>query len=173
MNLLALDVSSTAAGYATFPAGRLDRFGVVRPRGRLVHNTDRIDLIVDTLRSIAAEVGPDVICLEWSDGYVAGRLKQGGAAGLSVLGAAQGAAREALRRDGHKVECVGETLWTKRRPKAERAARVALEFPEYAAFKDAGKDVGMDAGDAIGIGLYFLARHKIELLVAAAKGGGS
>lgn len=166
--LLTLDVSATACGWAAFgPDDTLRAFGVIRPR-KAALPTARIDEIVRRVRGLVEAHRPAAVLMEFSDGHCYRKVAEDRAMrGLSVLGAAQGAVRQMLREamGASAVATVGDTVWTLAVPKKERAARVAMEFPDYAAFRRSGQDEGLDAADAIGIGLYHFARaHEARLI---------
>jgi hypothetical protein len=168
--LLALDISSTAAGWATFRAGALDEFGVIRPPGR-VPSVARIDAIAAGVAEVVG-VGNCFTCvMEWTAGKLHRRL--GRPSGLATLGQSQGVVRERLRTLGVPTWLVGEE-WTGSRPKTERARRAWLAYPEFGRWALAGHDPGMDAADALGLGEWAIGRaREAELLArAGGKGGG-
>lgn len=165
MRVLALDVSSTAAGWALLhsePVVQVMDFGLARSGSR--DSLRRIDAIRDQLVRIAEDLGPDRIVMEWSAGKVHG--KQGRIHGLAILGQAQGTVREALIGRDHHVLTVPENVWTRRRNKEARALEVELLYPTYRAW--AKKDRGRDVADSIGLGLYWLGRHQIDTLMRGA-----
>lgn len=164
--LLALDPSSSACGYAIFWGGTLTRFGVLRGKAK-APALDRIDLIVDALEAIVASIAPCVAVMEISGGKTHGRLSK--ASGLSVLGHGQGEVRRALKSAGVEVLAVPENAWTASVPKPTRAKRVALEYPPYRAFAARGEDAGLDAADAIGIGLWYIGKLRERELIARAR----
>jgi Holliday junction resolvasome RuvABC endonuclease subunit len=159
-----LDISSSAAGWAILRAvgaGEVERFGVVRPPSRW-HPIGRIDAIVAGLEAELAGSCCDLCAMEWQSHKFAAR--QVHAQGLAVLGQAQGAVYEAMRRMGfmQPVACVGERAWTLGRPKARRAQAVRLRCPEYARWADAGQDAGLDACDSIGLGFFLIDRASMR-----------
>lgn len=175
--LLALDPSSTCTGWAAFdPAGNPTAFGVLRPRSTLPALA-RIDETTGRLRTLLMEHAPAVVVVEWSDGRVAGRMRGFSGyigAGLATLGQAQGAIRQVARDLGHEVVEVAANDWTRRAGKQDRAARLALQVPEYGAFRAAGRDRGLDAADALGLGLWYFGRiREAELLRRAEAEGGA
>lgn len=150
MKILALDISSKAAGFAFDRPGRGPAFGVIRPPATLPPE-GRIDVIVDGIADLVRESAPDIAVIEWSGGKQHGKIARK-MSGLSVLGASQGAARQKLRDLGIRVEAVREARWTGSRPKAERAADIRLVYPAYARWADEfGRDGGLDVADALGI----------------------
>jgi Holliday junction resolvasome RuvABC endonuclease subunit len=152
--LLALDVSSTACGWAVMDAdGDLRGFGVIRPTGSLPA-IDRINSITWHLSRLIYRWGPQLAALEWADGKTARRIPK--ASGLSVLGAAQGAVYQMFRERAIGVAAVPQNEWTRSRPKASRAERVAILHPGYAAARSRGEDPGFDSADAIGLADYVL-----------------
>lgn len=170
--LITLDVSSNATGVAWFdPDGSLVAFKTIIPRHG-VYPHHRIDEIVRrvllaTVMHINGEEIDRHILMEWSSGKVHSRRRRDGGAGvgLPTLGQAQGAVRQALvTKTGRKPLLVEENEWSGSIAKSKRADRIALEFPDYAAYRLAGKDPGLDAADAIGIGLWYNARAKDQEL---------
>jgi hypothetical protein len=167
LTVLALDVSSSAAGYAlALPGGRTD-FGVIVPPGD-AKAVERIDGIVGAMGRLLARHRPALAVMEWSDGHVHGAIRRR-TSGLSVMGAAQGAVRQFLRAEGIPVETVGESTWTRRIRKVERAARMRVVFPAYGRWADEGADEGaddgMDAADALGILEWWRGEQRAKALV--------
>jgi hypothetical protein len=83
--------------------------------------------------------------------------------GLAVMGQAQGTIREAMLSLDLDVKTVGENDWTGGTKKETRAAQLRLACQDYAAWSK--KDRGLDAADAIQLGLWWLAKHKIQALL--------
>jgi len=165
--LLCLDVSSTCVGYACFVSGVLDDFGKYQPPARKPAE-ERIRMIVKGIMDGTKAFVPDVVVMEWTDGRGDGtraRQRGGKTAGLAVLGQAQGAVRAAIQIGGFTVETVHEFEWSAGRKKDVRASELALEFPTYCALASLGRDQGYDIADAIGIGLWWLGKQKIERLL--------
>jgi Holliday junction resolvasome RuvABC endonuclease subunit len=171
-SLLCLDPSSTACGVAYFPTMSPKQAPTflrrITPKSSW-NPIMRIDYILQGVIIHVTEYKPSAVVLEYSSGKVAGRLKSRSPSGLAVLGQAQGEVRMALldyqKANGSPtVETVDES-WTGGEPKPSRAARVALEFQVYRDFVrdhgDGGKD-GLDVADAIGIGLYWIAKTNLE-----------
>jgi hypothetical protein len=149
--LLALDVSSSACGFAFNRPGcpGAVEFGVILPRPDDAPAPERIDQIVGGVRTVVEAARPARVVMEWSSGKIHGRLRK--AASLSVLGAAQGAVRQSLIAVGLPVDLVSENEWTASRPKPERARSVRALYPAYDRFAARGDDRGLDAADAIGL----------------------
>jgi hypothetical protein len=168
--LLALDVSSTACGWAVFDRkdDRLPFFDVIRPTASWVA-TRRIDAIVLGLGRVIEAHTPSVVVMEWASGKTHGRLRK--ATGLSVLGAAQGAVREFLRGVGRTVYTVTENEWTRSVPKRRRAMVIGGMFPAYAAKFARESDEGFDIADALGIGLWAYSKTNVTSPGAPAGGG--
>lgn len=180
--IFALDVSSTMTGYALLSAcGDLMKVGRFRPIAR-ESACERIDFMAEqSAHSATVYVGwfgPIEVVMEWSDGKTHGRLAK--ASGLSTLGAAQGAVRQALRSAGFEVVTVGENEWTRRVPKPERAERMALAHPKYREFRGESRvtkagivwsgDSGLDAADALGIADWWRGERQKRALMAMGKG---
>lgn len=157
---LTLDPSSSATGWAIFDGrGGVKSFGVLRPI-RSASPIARIDQMVRKAVHLCMDHKPVLVVLELASGRVH-RSHKGGGSGLTMLGAAQGAMRQAVRDLGFPVEVVSELEWTGRIDKEVRAGRIRMEFPEYRAFAKAGHDNGFDAADAIGLGLWY---HRLAQL---------
>jgi Holliday junction resolvasome RuvABC endonuclease subunit len=167
--LLSLDPSSTACGWAVFHGPeRLADFGVIRPKASSPA-LDRVDRIVEAVEALLDEAQPDECVIEISSGKTHGRIAK--ASGLSVLGNAQGAVRQAIRNRHLPVEAVSENEWTGGNRKADRARVVGILYPPYARFAASGGDPGFDAADAIGIGAWLFGKRRWAQLVARATDG--
>jgi Holliday junction resolvasome RuvABC endonuclease subunit len=157
--ILSLDPSSTACGWAIlegWPA-TLHSFGVERPRGRKCP-VDRMRRITSEIRALVDQCQPDKIVIEWADGKQHGRIK-GRSQGLSTLGQAQGWLAATLETMDYEPQYVPVGQWAGGTKKERRAAAVAREFPDYAAWSAKGRDRGHDAADAIGLGLWWLQKR--------------
>jgi Holliday junction resolvasome RuvABC endonuclease subunit len=165
VRILALDVSSSATGWAVLDGAKpvLEAFDLIRPPARL-DSVVRIDAMVARVGVIAEDYAPDAVVMEWSSGKVHGRL--GRIPGLAVLGQAQGAVRAALRAAEWPVKTVSENDWTGGKSKARRSQLIACEFPAYGRWS--GNDPGFDVADAIGIGCWWLRREWVMSLVGEA-----
>lgn len=165
--LLSLDTSSTATGYAVFHGRGLVCCGVIRPKATLPA-LDRVGLIVADVEALTDAAAPDEIVMEISSGKVHGRIAK--ASGLAVLGHAQGAIWEAVRRRMIPLTTVAENEWTKSKKKADRAAHFAGMYLTYADFAKiqwhatkgctSKADPGFDAADAVGIGDWFNGKKR-------------
>jgi Holliday junction resolvasome RuvABC endonuclease subunit len=163
--ILALDVSSSAVGYATFAGRELRKFGVIRPRAK-DSALERIDTLVLGVRKVYADVAPDLVVFEVSAGKTHGRIAK--ASGLSVLGHSQGQCLRALIDDGAEVATYSELEWTKSVSKARRGEKVAMFYPAYQRFSAAKKDAGLDCADAIGLALYYLGKVATAAVIEKA-----
>jgi Holliday junction resolvasome RuvABC endonuclease subunit len=172
VRILSLDPSSKTIGWAVLNSGKdpLERFGV------LTAGSDdairRTDFLGSDLLALARPLDPDRIVMEWASPKVnAWARKTHGGAGLTVLGQAQGFYRGVLIAAGlAPPSLVTEREWARGKSKDDRTERVALEFPDYRAAQLRGEDPGQDAADAIGLALYWLARHaQAALLKGAAR----
>ena len=186
-SILCLDPSSTACGMAFFPD--IDATdpapGIVHVcRPKPVAAINRINFIVAAVAAAVSMWNPCVVVMEYSSGKVSRKNRHRHPSGLAVLGQSQGEVRSALLGmypNVREVETVDES-WTRRVPKDERALRIAAEFPIYDEFLRGGMDgswkgdprkkwdgKGLDAGDAIGIGLYWIGRRKERQLMEAGR----
>lgn len=151
--LLALDVSSTAMGWALWTrqgvAAHLERSGLCRPKK--AGSVSRIFEIGAAACALIPRTRPTVCLFEWSAGHVHGGIKRR-MDGLAILGQAQGYVLAVVYRGGNPIELVPEAEWTGGTPKKKRAELVRLEHPDYAA--RAALDPGMDEADAIGLGRW-------------------
>lgn len=164
VRILSLDPSSKAIGWAVLNSGKdpLERFGVLTAGSDdPVRRTDKLGA---DLLALVREINPAPrIVMEWASPKVnAWARKTHGGAGLTVLGQAQGFYRGILGII--PVDLVTEREWAGRKSKDDRTERVALEFPAYRAAQLRGEDPGQDAADAIGLGLWWLARRHLEQL---------
>lgn len=154
--LLALDVSSSACGWAV---GKVEEnrgmdvmdFGVIRPPSSRT-SIERTDLMCMGIACIVKKHDPTEICMEFQGHQSTGKRIQG----LAVLGQAQGAIRVYLAMT-HRLTTVNERVWTKldgRNARKEvRAEHVKQAVPAYAAAVAANPkfDPGLDVADALGI----------------------
>src|SRR5581483_10736733 len=98
---LALDVSSTATGWAEFDLGQLrpwpiDFGRILAPEGAGIPPWERVDYMADEVERLARERRPDFAVMEWSSGHAAHHVVKEGRspAYLVVVGHAQGACSE-------------------------------------------------------------------------------
>jgi hypothetical protein len=89
-----------------------------------------------------------------------GARHRGSGAGLSVYGMAVGALVWALRStvigpSRADLWLVEENTWTRSVPKGERLGLLRVQFPEYEEMAAAGGDPWGDAGDALGLAVWF------------------
>jgi hypothetical protein len=141
---------------------------------------ERIDAMCRDLEAYIWEHLPARVVIEISSGKTAKR--HGGAgAGLAIYGQAVGELRrqaivsmnqsvmqrlcvgEASLAPPHQVISVKENDWTRGVPKRTRAARIAAEFPAYAAAVqgDPAGDRGGDVADAIGLGVWWFETQEL------------
>lgn len=165
--LMALDVSSSATGYAVADVCdfgvRVIDFGVIKPPSSWP-SLRRIDWMRAVAAGIAGETGVSRVCMEWQSHKTTGRRVQG----LAVLGQAQGVfyAHFSAR---YRVDMVSERDWTRiggrNVRKDARTARIKELVPEYARLAaDPKYDPGMDAADALGILFWAAGFKKGELI---------
>lgn len=156
--VLALDVSSTAAGLAVIHVSEsgpeIVKLAIVRPPGNWVAPR-RIDRIADEIERIAGEIGPvSAVVMEFTDGAKWKSKARGKSWSHSVipLAAAQAAVRQVLRSVSDDIETVSSTIWTRGKSKEYRAKLISTVFESYRDVQ--GEDKGLDIADAIGIGLW-------------------
>ena len=155
--VLALDVSSTATGMAVVTMGErgpeLIRHHVARPNAKW-EVSRRVDDMILEIEGAAFGSCCRVVAMEMTDGVRWGTKRR--TSHLVQLAIAQGRFYEAFRgwveAFGGRPEPVSAAQWTGGVPKAERAERVRMIFPELRDIRDPG----LDAHDAAGIGLWRL-----------------
>lgn len=170
--LLALDVSSSAVGYAVFseyfsarPA--LSRFGVLRAT-KSWQADRRVDRFIVLLDEMDDATPFTRLAMERTTGQTAAWLKKLGRRSVApALAIAQGRVIQWAKGRHLEPTCYTEKEWTRSKAKAKRAQQIALEFPAYAHFAMGGGDDGLDAADAIGIGLYWIAQQRMPELAAS------
>lgn len=131
----------------------------------------RIKQLCADVRELVKDTQPSVIVIEVTSGKAAGRLNNRKVQGLGVYGMAVGAIwREAvwigrMRIGGPRlrVALVYENEWTQGEPKAKRHQRITMLLPEHA--ERLTRDTGGDVTDAIGLGLWWIAREAREARV--------
>lgn len=182
MLVLGLDPSSTIVGYAfkeceqgvNYPGKPGEKFissvlieaGLIRPDMKRVGEPQsfwRICTMREYLRGLLDEKRPKIILIEWTKGKVGRRRHRGDGAGLAVYGCGVGAiATECMHwaiYNGCQVVPILENQWTRGVPKADRAAAIASEYPQY----DPTTDPGGDIADAIGIVDWWLKEQEMNL----------
>lgn len=176
MIVLGLDPSSTRTGYAVMSAADdLIDAGYFRPRRSRDKALYRIDAMVADLAEVLVHYRPDLVVIEIPSGRPGAGIKAGAKAQLAIYGMAVGEMRRfaieymctrgddlpplVSRFAAQRVLCVDERRWTGGRPKALRQQQVAMLFPGYAAV--ISKDSGCDAGDAVGVVLWFWAAYAL------------
>jgi hypothetical protein len=69
-------------------------------------------------------------------------------------------------RQRPELVIVHENVWTAGQKPEVRAANIALEFPSYKEYQKYDEP-GLDAADAIGMGLWWIGQQKIEAALKA------
>lgn len=164
---LTLDPSSTRTGYAAWRDDwSLAEAGYFGPSSTRDLALDRIDTMIRELRDFVAEFKPRLVLIEIPSGKVGSGQRRGAGASLTIYGFAAGSVYTWCRWNmpGVDVRTVSERAWTNRVPKAVRARRIAMQFPQYARAME--HDSGGDAADAIGIGCWFQKQQQIKGLTA-------
>jgi hypothetical protein len=158
-NLVSLDVSSSAIGWAQFWQRECLDFGLIKKPSRW-ESSRRIKEGTKELREsiCGLDMSRTHVVLEWQS-YKSTRIK---AQGLAVLGQAQGFVWCMLEELGLPVDLVSEREWTRwggsNATKETRYRHIKSLCPDYAAaaHRDENFDVGRDIADAIGIGIWRL-----------------
>lgn len=162
-DVLSFDPSSRCTGYAFFRSqDELVDCGLLRRSSKCI--TEMACTLFDEIQSVIRDHKPDLIVIEAPSGKVARRLG-GRGAGLSVYGVSVGivagasiAARGRHFMGRYSVLLIDEPLWTRSRSKLTRRAEVELAFPRLKEIRE--RDVGMDAADAVGVGIWLYDQLK-------------
>lgn len=187
MMLLSLDPASTITGYAVFDGPTPDN---LVESGRLVSDAKQPLLPVSTeeprpewlavwyqeqvpaaysrtlhlirmVDDLISEIQPTEIVIEVSSGRAGTGSKRGAKSSLAIYGMAVGAIWEACCRRRTIVVPVTERLWTAGQgDKATRQIEITLCCRDR---YNPIKDPGADAADAIGLGLWWLGRRRIQI----------
>ena len=166
MILLALDPSSTCTGYAVFDGKKLDEPGLLRPSASYCAERRTAQIVAD-LRELLDAIQPTDIVIEVPSRFPGTGSKAGATGRLAIYGMAVGEIRRVCNdwtnSDGTKPEIhsVDERTWTKGRSKAKRQRQLSILYPKHTAAL-VENDRGGDAFDAIGVGAYWLANHKMD-----------
>jgi hypothetical protein len=174
--LLSLDPSSTAIGYAVLRSARdVVEFGVIRPDKKSAPGSQRSPLeridsmmaLLDVVLQRVIGLGVDSAVIEIPGRHQRkGRGQKGGSAGgganLMSYALAVGHARQFCLRYLFNVQSVSSGDWS-RTPKELRRLGVLSTFPKYRELHDPG----MDASDAIALGVWWFERHAIESMQGA------
>jgi len=157
--LLALDPSSTAVGWAIFDGGELRTLGVFRAASD--NPMSRIAKLADAVARLADAWQPDTVVIE----TVSGMHRHARSMSVATCAMAQGAIWYVVGKGQvggpRTISPIKENAWTKGKPKAKRAELVKLTQPVYAEFQRKDGDRGLDAADAVGLGLFYLSgRHQ-------------
>jgi len=163
--ILALDPSSTRTGIAVmgFDNELIDQFALV-PKP---DDTSDVRILIQCrdLRQ-ALDQGvfkPEVIVIEGTSGKINKKRNKGQGAGMAIYGIAVGAIWmtcnwwAADNKSDCPVEIVLENDWTRGVTKKQRAINMSLIYPQYKPYLDPGLDIG----DAIGLGLWWLENNKL------------
>ena len=165
MRILALDVSSTATGWAVMePGPKVLSFGVFKgPAGTA---PDRSQWSAVAMRSILCDSDCGSVVMEWLDEHR--HVHPHRARSIITCARAQGVVYGLLKQHA-AIALVGESDWTRGRSKEARADDRSAEFPMYGIYRDEGYDKGLDCADALGIGLWHLAKLREAELIAASE----
>ena len=152
--VLAIDPSSTAMGLALIDGGEVLDCWRVRTGKADPHR--RADFLARHALEVAGVHCPEVAVIETER---AGAYANRGIKGLMSLCHAQGTIRGVLAANFPRVVTVSASVWTRGLPdKAARAEAVAHYHPVYA--EVARLDAGYDVADAVGVGLWWIARNE-------------
>ncbi len=160
--LLVLDPSSTALGWAWFHRGELVSCGTVRATSADFGR--RMAMLWDKLRPVLAMGPHDArIVIEWHYGREMAwvrKQKEGRSIKTTVtLCHGQGALYGMLCGEGRTVETITDREWTKGKgAKEKRAEKIRQAYPDFGRIW--GEDKGLDATDAVGLGLWWLGRAR-------------
>ncbi len=176
--LLAIDPSSKRTGLANMDYdGRLIEAWAVKPTStddpydRALSQCDEIDELLDSgkIKNLGC------IVVEGTSGKINKKRHKGQGAGMSVFGMAAGAIWMSCHRWARykfithidlalpcpiEVVVILENEWTNGVEKKQRAANMAMVYPQYRPENDPGFDIG----DAIGLGRWYIDRERIRSL---------
>lgn len=172
--IIALDVSSSAAGWAVGESvnGKIaiHRFGRIKPPSKW-ESSRRIQRITDDVcglcerydeELLSKSLGTLRVVMEWQS-----HMRAAGARsinGLATLGQAQGSVWRRLDDKEFPIDHVSEREWTKDKgwpvKKEIRAEKIRMLVPDYAQYvkSDQSLDSGLDVSDALGILIWRLTR---------------
>jgi Holliday junction resolvasome RuvABC endonuclease subunit len=164
MKLMAIDPSSVAVGWALFDDGRLMKTNVIRSSGEFI---PRMQFLMECVRDLVVIHGAHTIAIEMHDGLPFARNNRKADEKRSpkvaaTLCHAQGMILATLLLVCPNVKMIGDQTWTNREPKGERAAKIHAAYPEFMSVW--ATDSGMDAADAVGIGLHWQTLALLEKL---------
>lgn len=163
--LLAIDPSSTRTGLAVMDYdGNLIEAFAAEPK-----STDSADKRIITqcgdVYDLLAATDLDCIVIEGTSGKINKKRHKGSGAGMSVYGMAVGAIWMTcywwVFNDFYSsidVIIIPENDWTNGVEKKQRAANMAMVYPQY----KPENDPGLDIGDAIGLGRWYVDRERIK-----------
>ena len=156
--ILCLDPSSTRCGYALMSApAHLHEAGLLQPKPRKLTLLPRVRQFAADVAALVSEFKPTAIVIEVSTTCHGSARSAGYTATLGVYGLAVGYLLRTIETLGPAIDTVEATIWTERVPKDRRTATIARLYPgRY----HAESDPGGDAADAIGIGRWWLFRHR-------------
>jgi hypothetical protein len=159
MRILAIDPSLTCCGWAIFDRhhAKLLHVGRIMPGNYKKPLADRLDRIRDGLTDLPVDSFERVV-IEVPSGHVGRNRHQGGGAGLSRYGMAVGYVIGVTASLG-PPSLVTENEWTNSVPKKTRTMIIQRTVPGYNSIPDPGGDIA----DAIGIGQWWLQKHKTGL----------
>ena len=165
--ILSLDPSSTRTGCAVMDFnGELIEMFFIKPK-KADKAVDRIlTQCNDILTGLDKRIFGDLtrIVIEGTTGKVNKNRNKGQGAGMAIYGMAVGAmwmtccCWSLANPHGCIVTLVAENDWTRGIPKKQRAINMSLIYPQYKPINDPGLDIG----DAIGLGRWWLDEQKIK-----------
>lgn len=160
MRLLAIDPSSTSIGAAVFEGETPVKWCVIKVRGANELKIKALRVAMSDLREFLGPAPSIDRCVVERPAAKAPAKKEH-SAGQATYGMAVGyLLRELEEWPIDDIETVRADRWTRGKSKEARAARLQFEVPGYS---PAG-DSGMDAADAIELGLWFIANMREKQL---------
>jgi Holliday junction resolvasome RuvABC endonuclease subunit len=164
MKILALDPSSVAVGWAIFVDDRLVKPGVFKASGDFIK---RMKLLMECTRELVMVYAPDLILIEMHEGLPFARNQRSDKEKRSpkvtaTLCHGQGMILGAIVHCTAEIKIVGDLEWTAQHKKEVRAKDIHMIYP---AFRDTWeRDDGMDAADAVGIGMHWINGESMRRL---------
>jgi len=165
--LLAIDPSSMRTGCAVMDFnGKLLDMLFIKPNAADKPSDRILYQCADIRGGLDNRIFGDLtrIVIEGTAGKINKKRNKGQGAGMAVYGMAVGAmwmtccGWSLASKYGCVVTIVAENDWTRGVPKKQRAINMSLLYPQYKPYLDPGLDVG----DAIGLGMWWLNEQKMK-----------
>jgi len=159
VRILSIDPSLTCCGWAIFDRhhAKLLHVGRIIPGDSKKPLAKRLERIAEGLTDLPTD-SFDRVVIEVPSGHVGRNRHGGGGAGLSLYGLAVGYVIGVTKSLGPPA-LVKENDWTNGVPKKTRTLVIQRTVPRYKSIPDPGGDIA----DAIGLGQWWLQKHRTQL----------